>query len=530
MFGAVVRRARSQYRAAQLYNTCRGSSGAAAPAAAAAAAAAKAAVGPVATAEGDDSEDGDGVGAAAESDGDGEEGESDTEKAKGVPNSEEANAAQDINSSADVGRCALLVTQQGYAIRMPLELKRIGLRRRGGAGCAAMKVSGNNQVIAACIVSGKPEIKAPAPPRSPCDIWCSRQEPVTYSCSTPAAGSTEARPLESPNCAPDAALTAAATTAASGEAQASELSAMDVEKAGAPKAQQLLGPTDLFAEQQKRFDALSEEEKQVYVALAEEDQQRYAVEFEAYQREDVEEVLLGSEKGLILRVAVGAIPTAVRANRGRRLCKLKPGDRLCVTSLLSSMDDDPDEGGGGATSTAPAPQARLGGAPGVRRRGAPGRPKGAISRLASRAALAGADGSSSVGPLAASMDIEARGSMRSPKGKWRLLGKTRTSLTASPAGGLGGKRRLLGKTRVSLCPWLGKRGRLSLLASSAAASQVSRSPVGRLSLLKPELRLLRSERRNTVRRVCDLSALRSESASSASAATVPLLPTMGGTQ
>lgn len=301
----------------------------------------------------------------------------------------------------------------------------------------------------------------------------------------------------------------------SGNQQASESSAMDVDKTGAPEAQQAVGTLESFEEQLRRFNALPEEEQQVYAAFAEEDQQRYAAELEAYQRENVEEVLLGSEKGLVLRVPVGTVPITNRKNRGRVLCKLKPGDRLCATSLLSSMDDDPDEGAGAARALPARPaQSR----PAVRRGGRP--KKAAISgglqrRLSLGAARAGADGNSSA--LAAS----------TPRGKWRLSGKTRKSLAASPAGGLGGKLRLRGKTRVSqvLCPWLGKRGRLSLLASSAAAS---RSSVGPLSVLKPELRFLRPERRNADRRLLNLSALRCESASSSSAGAMPLLPMMDG--
>jgi len=262
-----------------------------------AALAAEAAAGPAATAataEADESDNGGDAGASAESDGDGEEGESDAEKAKGVQSSDPANdgegagAAQDGNNTADVGQCTLLVTQQGYGIRMPLESKRMVLRKRGGAGLVAIKVFGHNRVISACIVSGKTEIPEPAPAKSPFDIWSIRQAPESSTMDSDMTKAPEAQ-------------------------QVPESSAVDVQKTEVPEAQQALGLPDLFEERLRCFNALPEEEQQVYAALAEEDKQRFAAELEAYQREDVEEVLLGSEKGLILRVAVGAIPIAMKA-------------------------------------------------------------------------------------------------------------------------------------------------------------------------------------------------------------------------
>lgn len=65
-----------------------------------------------------------------------------------------------------------------------------------------------------------------------------------------------------------------------------------------------------------------------------------------------EELLLVSERGVIVRMQADAIPQQSRAATGVRLQKLDAGDRLAEVVLVPPAADDESEGGGDGVDTA----------------------------------------------------------------------------------------------------------------------------------------------------------------------------------
>ena len=74
----------------------------------------------------------------------------------------------------DAGQCALIVTQQGAGLRMPISCKRIGLRRKGGKGMKVIKLFDGrpeDRVVSVCIVSSKDVQEPKLNQRMPWQLW-----------------------------------------------------------------------------------------------------------------------------------------------------------------------------------------------------------------------------------------------------------------------------------------------------------------------------------------------------------------------
>ncbi|CAE7941106.1 gyrA, partial [Symbiodinium sp. KB8] len=93
------------------------------------------------------------------------------------------------------------------------------------------------------------------------------------------------------------------------------------------------------------FDNLPQEDMMPYQEQEDEAKRKYEEALEAFRQEDCEEVLLGNTGGAVTRIKVSTVPIVTRLNRGRLLAKTKGSDRICVASLLSSIEDDQDETG-----------------------------------------------------------------------------------------------------------------------------------------------------------------------------------------
>ena len=91
------------------------------------------------------------------------------------------------------------------------------------------------------------------------------------------------------------------------------------------------------------FDAMEEELRSPYQQQADEMKDRYTEDLDRYQKEDNEELLLGSASGGVTRIKVSSVLVTERVVRGRVVAKTK-SDRIRVATLLSSMDGDPEEG------------------------------------------------------------------------------------------------------------------------------------------------------------------------------------------
>jgi len=415
----------------------------------------------------DDEADSDGERPAAApraADADGGEGSA----AAGAEGSEQ-NPAKDMKLK-DPGQCILLVSESGMGLRMPLACRRIGLRRRGGAGMRCMKLAGgkNEDIIAsACIVSGKSETELPTRGRKAFVIWFEEHK---------------------------AALSRETGAAPADEAGANTQASQPAEAGGSQEA------TNWFAWVSEKFKGLPQAEQEDYLRKEEEEK----LQIQEERRKTVrEEVLFGSKRGLIVRVAVGCIPVFERACKGKVLCRLQGGDSVCTAALLSSIDNVAEEGTAESTSTAPrAPKPALPARRPVKRL-ARGKESGASSGALTTAAGAGL------------LHSPLRPSGASPAGR-EQPDDARCS------------RRLRGKTRQSLalCPWLARRGRLSLLASSpksraASAARYAAQQSARLSIVKPQLRLINKTRKSVVVRSLDLSEWAAKAAAAAAASLTP---------
>mmetsp|Transcript_68629 Transcript_68629/g.146956 ORF Transcript_68629/g.146956 Transcript_68629/m.146956 type:complete len:1911 (+) Transcript_68629:89-5821(+) len=344
---------------------------------------------------------------------DGEDSEKEAED-----DEEDAEAVDAAATETASGRqSVLLVTEAGMGLRMPLSCPRIGLRKRGQRGLRVMKVADSDEVIGVCIVSDQGHSAPPAKPRTGQQIFVAEKMGETQegdvSHSQPAQQATDgSQPTEG-------------SQAVEGE-----------EPKGFARAHAL----------QERFKTLPEAEQQEYQNRADEERQRYAELMEEYQKQDHEEILLGSTGGLIKRVTTGGIPTSMKCNKGRSLAKLPAGDQLCAVAVLSSMDGDKENEAAGAANIC--------------------RPPAAPARRGPRRGKSG--------------DVPG-----SPHGK---------------EGSESQRLHLRMKTRASLCGKLGKRGRLSLLCASPRLSTPGRSSrnAAKLSIVKPKLRLLKARPRNRI--------------------------------
>ena len=71
-----------------------------------------------------------------------------------------------------------------------------------------------------------------------------------------------------------------------------------------------------------------------------------------------DDLLIGTEAGVMLRVAQAGVPAVSRATKGVKIVKLGAGDAVAtVTALKGEVadDDDGDDGGDGAGGAAPPP-------------------------------------------------------------------------------------------------------------------------------------------------------------------------------
>jgi len=384
------------------------------------------------------------------------ENEEDDEEAGDRPAAEAENGAEGIKAEGeaeaeeaspqvDVGQCVFLVTENGWGNRVPVSCKRIGLSRKGGKGKRVMKIQeGRDRIVAACVVSGKPEVQQPLPSKHAWQLYVNDQKDAQK------------------------------------ESQDQEETPEDGPSAGAA-AEEEKGFAKIAALKAK-FSALPEEEQLPYHEMADELKLKYDEEVEAYRRQDVEEVLLGTTAGQVSRITVGSVPVTTRANRGKIVARVK-GSKICTVSLLSSMDDDPeDEGKDGAKSTPPA-----------------------ASKVVSSSAKRLAAIRARQARLKAGRDDEGEPAPSTPKGQDTEAPEVGSAQRPPPLDLTSSKRSSLASARLG-------KARLSHLVSPAAnRHRVQGSPrVLQSHILKPKLRILKNpfmtERPNLMVSVFDVGA------------------------
>lgn len=453
----------------------------------------------------------------ADADGDGDEVDSDGEKAvPGSPLAAQlgAGAAADVAAStgaSTTGQCALLITAFGMGVRMPLSVKRIGLSRRGTKGRPAIKLADGtprDTVAAVCIVSSKGDVREPERPHQAWQIYLAERKDEYKS-------QAEAAPAEGAHQEAFAAYHAMCHAA------------------------------------QEKFKTLPEVEQQGYVSRQEEQRQRYEQELEEYRHVEVEEVLLGSVKGLISRVKVGSIPVMLTARKGVKIAKLPKGDSLCAVSLLPATGDNQDEQGaklaapGGdrraarphAVPRVPAvlPAAEGGGAAASRSApsalaaaAAPAAPAAPASGSASAAATAPARFGGRVQPpgsrgMGARTAAAAAAAAATAAAANVAAGAARSAaaLAGAPAPGtpeanaegaeLRRPRRLRRKTssgaglKSRLSHMMPGRPRAAGLPTPGRSARLTTQRAVRLSIVKPKLRLLSKTRKSLIVRSLDVT-------------------------
>ncbi|CAK0906268.1 unnamed protein product [Prorocentrum cordatum] len=255
--------------------------------------------------------------AEAEAD-DGSDGEKPPKAAEGGGEADADAAAGEDSAPAPsegLGQCALIVTEHGMGLRMPLCCARVSVARRGGRGKKVIKLADSgkkpDQVVAVAIVSGRGEVKAPTTAHNALHFYT-----LDHKDEEPAAAEAARDP----------------------EVEASQNTFFKQR-----------------ADMAERLRNEPEEVQQRYQRQAEADKRRYEEELEEYKRQDIEEVMLGSTNGCITRMQTGAIPVVNKPLRGKTLAKLGGKDKFCTVSLLSSMDDDKDEEAKPAEPAKPAP-------------------------------------------------------------------------------------------------------------------------------------------------------------------------------
>jgi len=303
--------------------------------------------------EGDDAEDAQDP-EANESDGAESEGEEDvdmTDGGKPLPQAgsepekavgAEETATQVTLEKSDWGTCLLMLTEDGMGMRVPLTHKRLQIMRKGRAPSRVMKIGDSDDLIGACIVTGKVEQKKPELKGKPFPLWYAENKAII-----------QADILN---------LTEEKKTQMEGEASSAEKHIEEnVLEGDAENDATTAGnvPIGFLAMQigRKRFNELPPSEMEALEKRCEMDRDEYEKLMEEFKTANVpseEQVMVASKCGFISRVMVDTVPVVNKnaGTRGARIVKVKGrNDALSSISLLGAMDEV-DEA---AVDAAPAP-------------------------------------------------------------------------------------------------------------------------------------------------------------------------------
>eukprot|EP00930_Biecheleria_cincta_P023601 TRINITY_DN17030_c0_g1_i2.p1 TRINITY_DN17030_c0_g1~~TRINITY_DN17030_c0_g1_i2.p1 ORF type:complete len:1542 (+),score=490.15 TRINITY_DN17030_c0_g1_i2:59-4684(+) len=377
------------------------------------------------------------------------------------------------SSGTDEGQCVLVITECGFGNRIPLSCKRIGLGRRGGKGKKVIKLLDKDSLVAACVTSGKGDVAQPVKPPLAWQLYIRENS--------------------------EAANAVAEEIAETVQGSSQNLGGEDEDEAKVNKG----GFAKLHAMQAK-FNSLPEEEQLPYLERAEEQKRRYDQELQAYRRQEVEELLLGSGSGAVIRITVGSIPVTVRCNRGKLVAKTKNGNRITTASLLSSLDDEKEDEDGAQTESKPAATAATAAA------SAEATAEAVQRRLAAmRAAALRRQQKAAEGAAAAPSEAAAKAEQQLSANPGTPREKAVEAQVPAPADSqedeamppldLTPSRRGFNKQKLASTK-LGKKARLSHLASpgrrQAAASSRLRPPGSpglgvQMNMLKPKLRVIK---------------------------------------
>jgi len=214
-----------------------------------------------------------------------------------------------------------MVTEDGWGMRVPLSHKRLWMVKRGRAGLRVMRVADGDDMVGACIVSGKTELKKPAEPRQPFWIWYSENK------------ATVEQDVQS--------LTDEKRAQMEGEIQKVDAEEADADDKGVPLS---LGLVQRMG--RKRYGELCETDTQGFEKRAVEEKEKHEELMETFRQHqpESEQVMVASQNGFISRIMVESVPVFDKRGpvKGVRVCRIKGRDSLSSISLLSAADDSID--------------------------------------------------------------------------------------------------------------------------------------------------------------------------------------------
>jgi len=249
---------------------------------------------------------------------------------------------------SDWGTCLLMVTENGWGMRVPFTHKRLQIMNRGRAGIRLMRVGDGDDMIGACVVGGKVEPKKPADPRKPFAIfYADNKMAIEKECMD--MGEEKRAEVHAELKAWEAKEEAQEGDAEDKAANSGTISAYHLAMVVA----------------KKRFSELPQSEVQLLEKRTEAEREQNEKLMEEYRcalaaRSDSEQVMVASCHGFISRVMVDSVPVIDKkglCGKGIRIVKIKGRDFLSSVSALSAVDDAPDEAEADGPVAAPAAEA-----------------------------------------------------------------------------------------------------------------------------------------------------------------------------
>jgi len=264
-----------------------------------------------------------------------------------------------IDTEAFERKCALIVTEGGMGLRIPLDTSRLCLRRRGVKGRRVIRLYPGDRVLSISIISQSQDIHV-IKPRTPWVIYSKEHSlPITDS-KTDVDAQDDIKPTvdiaEHMQCEVEGAdsdrkehLSSVVDSSSIIDPKRTVDTPNDAEQELAKGvAESVECPAggaswQLLMKKQKEY-------REIFFSLPEAVQEEYIArskaETQAYQQQKQQQenqLLIGTASGVFARVWVAKVPLSKgTASKGRPILKLKD-DRVCTVTLLSSIDSVPDE-------------------------------------------------------------------------------------------------------------------------------------------------------------------------------------------
>jgi hypothetical protein len=254
-----------------------------------------------------------------------------------------------VSTKLDWGTCLLMMTENGMGMRVPFTHKRLQMTKKGRMGTRVFKTGAADDVMGACVVSGRVELKKPSEPKGPFNVWYAdmnnaktiNEEIEGFSQEKRAAMEAEAKKdLEE----------AAAKEAAAREAEARENSQNTEDKAAVVAPAEMVIPLDFLNTYiaRKRFSELPESEAQAlekHMQALREEHDRQMERFKQYNPDNSDQVMVASKQGFLSRIMVDSVPVVDKrmGGKGLKIVKLKGRDSLSSISFLSATDEITEE-------------------------------------------------------------------------------------------------------------------------------------------------------------------------------------------